>query len=237
MREVLEDHDHNRALPHLEPDLTLGPVTLLGILFLWALICALFFGWGYAVGHRGSEDASAAMKPAPDAPASSQAGRAQSKPPASSQTEIATAAESDGADQVGNPSLTEASDADASSISKSAAPAGAAGASPGQPQVRPALPAAANATQPATGSGGGLKVESALVPAGGLMVQIAAVSHTEDSDVLVSALRKRGYAVTARREPADSLIHVRIGPFTSRDEANRWRQKLMNDGYNAIVQP
>jgi cell division septation protein DedD len=69
------------------------------------------------------------------------------------------------------------------------------------------------------------------------MVQIAAVSHTEDSDVLVSALRKRGYAVTARREPADSLIHVRIGPFTSRDEANRWRQKLMNDGYNAIVQP
>ena len=69
------------------------------------------------------------------------------------------------------------------------------------------------------------------------MVQIAAVSHTEDSDVLVSALRKRGYAVTARREAADNLIHVRIGPFTSRDEANRWRQKLMNDGYNAIVQP
>ena len=69
------------------------------------------------------------------------------------------------------------------------------------------------------------------------MVQIAAVSHPEDSDVLVSALRKRGYAVTARREPADNLIHVRIGPFTSRDEANRWRQKLMNDGYNAIVQP
>jgi cell division septation protein DedD len=69
------------------------------------------------------------------------------------------------------------------------------------------------------------------------MVQIAAVSQQEDADVLVNALRKRGYAVTARREAADNLIHVRIGPFTSRDEANRWRQKLTSDGYNAIIQP
>jgi cell division septation protein DedD len=69
------------------------------------------------------------------------------------------------------------------------------------------------------------------------MVQIAAVSNQEDADVLVNALRKRGYVVSARREPADAMVHVRIGPFISRDEANRWRQKLMNDGYNAILQP
>jgi cell division septation protein DedD len=69
------------------------------------------------------------------------------------------------------------------------------------------------------------------------MVQVAAVSHAEDADVLVDALRKRGYAVTERRDPADGLIHVRIGPFASREEANRWRDKLLGDGYNAIVQP
>jgi cell division septation protein DedD len=91
---------------------------------------------------------------------------------------------------------------------------------PAQPQPAPALPASANKT----------------VPAGALMVQIAAFSHPEDADVLVSALRKRGYAVSARRDPADGLLHVRMGPFNSRDEANRWRQKLLNDGYNAIVQ-
>ena len=68
------------------------------------------------------------------------------------------------------------------------------------------------------------------------MVQIAAVAHPEDADVLVAALRKRGYSVTAMREPADGLIHVRIGPFSSRDEANRWRDKLLGDGYNAEVQ-
>ncbi|MGD0097072.1 MAG: SPOR domain-containing protein [Terracidiphilus sp.] len=70
-----------------------------------------------------------------------------------------------------------------------------------------------------------------------LMVQIAAVSHQEDADVLVSALRKRGYAVTMRRDPTDSLFHVRIGPFASRDDANAARQKLLNDGYNASVEP
>jgi DedD protein len=54
---------------------------------------------------------------------------------------------------------------------------------------------------------------------------------------LTSALRKRGYAVTVRRDPADNLIHVRIGPFATAAEANSWKMKLLNDGYNAIVQP
>ena len=69
------------------------------------------------------------------------------------------------------------------------------------------------------------------------MVQIAAVANPEDAVVLGTALRKRGYAVTAQRDAGDGLIHVRIGPFGSRDEANGWRLKLQNDGYNAIVQP
>jgi cell division septation protein DedD len=68
-------------------------------------------------------------------------------------------------------------------------------------------------------------------------VQIAAVSHPEDAEVLVNALRKRGYAVTVSQDAADSLLHVRVGPFGSRAEALQWRQKLLNDGYNAIVQP
>ncbi len=68
------------------------------------------------------------------------------------------------------------------------------------------------------------------------MVQIAAVSNAEDADVLSNALRKRGYAVTARREPADNLIHVRVGPFATAAEANNWKNRLLNDGYNAIVQ-
>jgi cell division septation protein DedD len=69
------------------------------------------------------------------------------------------------------------------------------------------------------------------------MVQVAAVSHQEDAEVLVSALRKRGYAVSVRRQPSDSLLHVQIGPFTNHNDAYIMRQKLLSDGYNAIVQP
>jgi len=74
-------------------------------------------------------------------------------------------------------------------------------------------------------------------PSTGWMVQIAAVTHQEDAQVLEGALRKRGYAVALSRDAADNLIHVRIGPFTNRDEAAKWRQKLLNDGYNAMLQP
>jgi cell division septation protein DedD len=69
------------------------------------------------------------------------------------------------------------------------------------------------------------------------MVQIAAVSNSEDADVLMSALKRRNYPVVARREPLDGQIHVRIGPFKTAEEARKWRQKLLNDGYNAILQP
>ena len=75
-------------------------------------------------------------------------------------------------------------------------------------QVKPALPAAANTPQARCAR----HVHPAL-PSVSLMVQIAAVSNPEDASVLTNALRKRGYTVTASREPSDGLIHVRIGPF------------------------
>jgi cell division septation protein DedD len=79
--------------------------------------------------------------------------------------------------------------------------------------------------------------QSGLSQSAAIMVQIAAVSHAEDAEVLVGALRKHGYVVGARRDPADGLLHVQIGPFANRSDAMAMRQKLLNDGYNAIVQP
>ena len=58
----------------------------------------------------------------------------------------------------------------------------------------------------------------------------------EDADVLVSALRQRGYSVTAHHGVGDNLIHVQVGPFSSRSDADSMRQKLSNDGYNANIQ-
>jgi cell division septation protein DedD len=53
----------------------------------------------------------------------------------------------------------------------------------------------------------------------------------------MGALRKRGYAVTARRATEDELIHVQVGPFASRADANAMSQRLLSDGYNAVVLP
>jgi cell division septation protein DedD len=72
---------------------------------------------------------------------------------------------------------------------------------------------------------------------GTLMVQIATVSSQEDADILISALSKRGYSATASRDASDNKLHVRIGPFTSRSNASAMCRRLLNDGYNAIVQP
>ena len=70
---------------------------------------------------------------------------------------------------------------------------------------------------------------------GSTYVQIAAVSHQEDANVLLSALQRRGYKVLARNDPADRLIHVQIGPFANRKDAEATRQKLLGDGYNAFL--
>jgi cell division septation protein DedD len=67
------------------------------------------------------------------------------------------------------------------------------------------------------------------------MVQIAAVSRPEDANVLVSALRQRGYGVVVRSEPQDKLLHVQVGPFANRVQAAAIKEKLLSDGYNAII--
>jgi len=69
------------------------------------------------------------------------------------------------------------------------------------------------------------------------MVQIAIVPRQEDADVLINALRKHGYTATALHDTADNKLHVRIGPFSNRTDANAMCQKLLHDGYNAVVQP
>ena len=211
-----------------DKEFTLGPTMLVAIVVGLVALCGLCFVFGYAVGHRGSAEAATAQA-APGAlsgalPATKVAS-SQPKPSASqSAYQPQPQASAD-------PSAAAAADTAAENAESS----DAANASAGEAAVRTALPSQPGAVQPV--AGGGAKVTPALNQASLLMVQIAAVSHPEDAEVLVGALRKRGYAVTARRDPTDGLMHVQIGPFANRNDANTMRQKLLNDGYNAIVQP
>jgi cell division septation protein DedD len=69
----------------------------------------------------------------------------------------------------------------------------------------------------------------------GSIVQIAAVSHQEDANLLVTELKRRGYNVSIRSEAQDKLLHVQIGPLPTHKDADAMRQRLLNDGFNAIV--
>jgi hypothetical protein len=233
MHGVFDDGDLEPRERRRDTELTLGPVMLLFIFFSLVLICGLFFGLGYSMGRRSAQQSAAAgsQQPTTGTPSSLQAEGSRPKPSATPQTNPAT---STGA-QVDVPASTPL-DAQQVSAPQGAEPSTPPVSPPAQSQARPVLPAPANPPQPAPPAAAP-RGDSGIAPPGAPMVQIAAVSHPEDADVLVYALRKRGYAVVARREAADGLIHVRIGPFASRDEANRWRQKLLNDGYNAILQP
>ncbi len=240
MRGVFDDEEFEQVKPGRDAELTLSAGTLLMLFVGLVLVCGLCFGLGYFVGHRGAEAAVAAgQPPAAAAQASSQAGGSVPKPSATAPAAVPQPAPADAPSQPDSSGLPQSAAAVANPVGtpQAANSSASAASSNGQLQVRPALPAMAGAQQsaPATSAA---PVQPAILPqAVPLMVQIAAVSHVEDAKVLSDALRKRGYAVTARREPADDLIHVRIGPFATRDEANRWRMKLLDDGYNAMIQP
>jgi DedD protein len=71
--------------------------------------------------------------------------------------------------------------------------------------------------------------------AGSFVVQVAAVSHEEDAQLLVNALRAKGYPVSAHTEPQDKFFHIQVGPFTSMQDASAAKQKLAADGYQPII--
>lgn len=224
MRSVFDEEEKQEPTRHRrDKELTLGSGTLLGIFFGLVLLCGLCFGMGYAVGHSTSgPTAITAPQPAPDQEPL-QASGVIPKPSAIAQTPV-TPPDQPSTDQTAtNPDAPPA---------QAAAPTD--GGTGSQAQVHPALasdaapqvasPAASQAVHPALGS----------QP---LMVQIAAISNPDDAAVLVDALRKRNYPVTAHRDAGDNFIHVRIGPFPTRAVAEQWRMKLLNDGYNAVIQP
>lgn len=66
-------------------------------------------------------------------------------------------------------------------------------------------------------------------------VQVAAVTHREDAELLLGALRRRGYQGAIRQAGDDKLLHVQLGPFPTKKEAEALKQRLTADGYNPIL--
>ena len=241
MRGAFDDEILDRRKTSHDVEFTLGAGAMLLISAGLVIVCGLCLGLGYMIGHRG---ATSAIQPTETSRTSREIASSQQKPSATAQPAVPASAQA----AVSAESASQAGPSDLAQTSTVAVPVSSSQSisAPEQPQVRLALPAQPTAVHPAPAypsrpafspqQQAQLPARATPVPpANPVWVQIAAVSHVEDAQVLTTALRKRGYNVTPRREP-DNLIHVRIGPFSTRDEANRWRAKLLDDGYNAEIE-
>ena len=207
-------------------EISLSTTTILGIFFALALLCAVFFGFGYSMGRKSAQPVSGgssevttrsdntSSKPAPGSPATpstSSAGR----PSASESQSAIMPLDSPNPVSEGSP--------------RAPSPVKAAVASP-RSEVPAELP-----TRSAIKPAGIIPVAAALASPGSSVVQVAAMSHQEDADVVAVDLKRRGYTVAIRREPQDKLFHVQIGPFSNKKEADAMRQRLQTDGYNNAI--
>ncbi|HEY1809761.1 MAG TPA: SPOR domain-containing protein, partial [Acidobacteriaceae bacterium] len=207
-----------------DAEITLGSRSLLGIFFGLVLICAIFFGLGYSVG-RGSAAKTAVVASGSEATAGAPNGSIGKPSPQQTLAEApatdtnAGTAPANGAPEDNAPALEAAAAPAPTGGSASAGGSGASAAAPAAASVKPAgfpsaVPGAANPARPA--------VVTTTIPSG-IMVQVAAISVPQDADILVEALKKRGYTAVLRNEPQDKLLHVQLGPYATRAEANAVR--------------
>jgi cell division protein FtsN len=240
-----------------EAEITLGMRSLLGIFFGLVLICGIFFGLGYSVGRSGGAHVAAGDETANTNPAANSnvkkpsADQSLTPVPEPTQTALETAQTPPAATPApafepstapATPSETESkSAAVAAPAPKPIAAATQPAAAPVRPQVAMTQPAPAPmrpqpvTTQRTTSPAPQVQTVAATVPPSSFMVQIAAVRLQTDATVLVGALERRGYHVVVRNQSSDSLLHVQVGPFASRLDANNMRARLLADGYNAVV--
>jgi cell division septation protein DedD len=196
---------------HDEPEreLTLSTGALLGIFAGLVLLCALFFALGYTLRGRQGPRPTVAAAPEERVP-SSPANFGSFKPAAGSPVAAPT--------PVAAPE--PAAPVPAAEAPDAAAPAVREPAPVSRPSVTPVAHSPAPAAVPA------------VVPPGSFIVQVAAVSHPEDAEYVVAALKAKGYPAAARTEPQDKLFHIQVGPYADRRDAEAIKQRLSADGYN-----
>jgi cell division septation protein DedD len=199
--------DNDDEFARGDRELTLSTGAILGIFLGLVLLCGLFFGFGYKMGSR---------KPGP--PVDAESSR-NATPPATAPTTDFNAFKP----AAGSPEAGSASNKSVP-VPATRPHSGPADESSGAPIAAPApgLPSTPAERGPAS------------APNGNFVVQVAAVTLQEDASLLVGALRSKGYTATEHAQP-DKLIHIQVGPFATRKDADAMRQRLLSDGYNAIV--
>lgn len=215
--------DEQDELPQRERELTLSTGAILAIFLGLVLLCAVFFGFGYNLGRRSTPASNAGL------------------PASANDAEPVESGSSNFDNFKPSPASGSASAATTTAVNAPAPSAGSAkvvikNTEPEAPAARPSPPTAP-ASRPASSTAPTRVAAPAIAPGGAFIVQIAAISqtHKDDADLLANALRSRGYTVSERADAPDKLIHVQVGPFATKADAEAMRERLVVDGYNPII--
>jgi DedD protein len=201
-----------------DTEIVLGTGKLLAIFFGLVILCGMFFGLGYSVGHSAS----------PMAIQTGQSGKTSAsngaKPLAGVTVTTPVASQDAPPFPANDPNSAANAQVDQAPPQNQSASTSDSTAAPS-----PTLtPVAATQTNPS--------VNAEAPDSGAITVQVAAVTKQEDAQALVSALQKKNYPVfISSNNGSDNLYHVQVGPFAELKDAEAMKSKLASDGYNAIV--
>ncbi len=229
-----------------DTEITLGVGKLLGLFFLLAAICGVFFSIGYSLGKSSGREQALNDQPATanatsDVTPGSGVGE---KPSAGVASKGESPSASDEANATSQPSnLTFYKAVQQSGTGNAAAAEQAQPAAASNTKIAPDVTAAAP-TQPATAGAKPIRTApdvishtSPVTGLGTIVVQIAALSREDDAVALAGALRKKNYNVFVVNNPVtnDKFYHVQVGPFSTLVEAEAMKARLVNEGYNPIL--
>ncbi len=231
-----------------DTEITLGTGKLLGLFFLLAAICGVFFSVGYSLGKSSAREQALNDQPG-QVLAASPASAGGSSPAVDAPSAVNTskprgdeAVQSPVADPASQSNLTfykavQGSDDGGQPPAKQKPPAASK-----RRRDEASTPAKSNVSVPPGPAGvqGAAPLPGHSAPTTGpgtIVVQIAALSREDDAVALAGALRKKSYNVFVVNNPAtnDKFYHVQVGPFATVQEADAMKAKLVAEGYNPIV--
>ncbi len=223
-------------------EISLGTATVLGIFLALALVCALFFGFGYSMGRRSVPSALANVNtgisaPLPESkltPGSLAPPRASYAAPAENSAEPVDTSDSAYGGKAPTGQKTKPG---AATVTIDEPAAGTPQAVQHQSVTRAVAQATEQKPLPVKSGDTSPAALPSITAGGTSYVQVAAISvtHKEDAEMLKGSLLRRGYAVAIHQGTQDQLLHVQIGPLATRKDAEAMKARLLSDGYNAIV--
>ncbi len=194
-------------------ELVLENRQVLGIFFVIAILCGVFFSLGYVVGKNTASPAQMAAE------TDLEPLQADGKPSAMPAPEYLP--RSGGGNLASSSTTTapvETTDTDLefyNSVEDS------------NPQ--------ASLENPATAPDESAGLATVQAPPEGILVQVSALTRQEDAESLVGLMKEKGLPVLVTSGASDTLFHVVVGPYESAGEAENVKRILEQDGFRPFV--